>query len=62
MKKNVGTTDSWIRIILGLAIAILGVVFESWWGLLGVALLATGVFHRCLIYLIFKISTKKKEE
>ena len=62
MKFNVGTIDRLLRIILGLIIAILGVVFENWWGLIGVVLIATGLFRFCPLYLPLKISTVKKEE
>lgn len=62
MKFNVGTIDRLLRIILGLIIAILGVVFENWWGLVGVVLIATGLFRFCPLYLPLKISTVKKEE
>ena len=61
MKSNVGSVDRLIRIIIGLIIAILGVVFDSWWGLIGLIPLATGLFKRCLLYTPFKISTAKKE-
>jgi hypothetical protein len=47
---------------LGLIIAIVGVVFNSWWGLLGIPLIATGLFRCCLLYMPFNISTAKKEE
>lgn len=62
MKCNVGTVDRLLRIILGLIIAILGVVFDSWWGLVGIIPLATGIFQFCPMYLPLKISTMKKEE
>ena len=62
MKFNVGTIDRLLRIILGLIIAILGVVFENWWGLIGVVLIATGLFRFCPLYVPLKISTVKKEE
>lgn len=62
MKCNVGPVDRIIRIVLGLIIAIIGIVFHSWWGLIGVVLMATGVFKCCLIYLPFKISTAKNKE
>ncbi len=62
MKSNVGTIDRLLRIILGLVIAILGVVFESWWGLIGVMLITTGLFRFCPFYVPLKISTVKKEE
>ncbi|QGY44611.1 DUF2892 domain-containing protein [Maribellus comscasis] len=62
MKYNVSTTDRLLRIILGLIIAILGVVFDSWWGLIGIIPLATGLFKVCLLYMPFNISTLKNKE
>jgi hypothetical protein len=58
--KNIGNTDRVIRIILGVAIAVLGIVFQSWWGLLSIILLATAAVSTCPIYLPFGISTRKK--
>ena len=60
MKCNVGPIDRLIRIIAGLIIAILGVVFDTWWGLAGLIPLATGLFKWCPLYVPFKISTSKK--
>jgi type IV secretory pathway TrbD component len=62
MKSNVGPVDRLLRIIVGLAIAILGVVFENWWGLVGIVLIATGLFKFCPLYWALKISTLKKTE
>jgi hypothetical protein len=62
MNHNVGSVDRLLRIILGLLIAILGVVFDSWWGLIGLVPLATGLFSFCPVYCPLKISTAKKEE
>ncbi|HSO86914.1 MAG TPA: DUF2892 domain-containing protein [Draconibacterium sp.] len=62
MKCNVGKVDRLLRIILGLIIAILGVVFDSWWGLVGIIPLATGLFQFCPMYFLMKISTVKKGE
>jgi type IV secretory pathway TrbD component len=62
MKCNVGSVDRLLRIVLGLIIAILGVVFENWWGLVGVVLIATGLFQFCPIYWTLKMSTFKKAE
>jgi hypothetical protein len=62
MKKNVSSVDRLIRIILGLVIAILGVYFNSWWGLIGLVLLATGLLKFCPIYSLLKISTQGKAE
>ena len=60
MKNNVGTVDRLVRIILGLVIAILGVYFNSWWGLVGIIPLATGIFSFCPLYFPLKISTINK--
>ncbi len=62
MKCNVGSVDRLLRIILGLIIAILGVYFNSWLGLIGIIPLATGLFSFCPMYFLMKISTAKKEE
>ena len=62
MKHNVGSIDRLLRIILGLLIAMLGVVFDSWWGLIGVIPLATGLFSFCPLYFLLKLSTVKKEK
>jgi hypothetical protein len=60
MKCNVGSVDRLLRIIIGLVIALLGVVFDSWWGLVGLVPIATGLFRFCPLYVPFKISTDKK--
>lgn len=60
MKCNVGSVDRLLRIIIGLVIALLGVVFDSWWGLIGIIPIATGLFRFCPLYVPFKISTDKK--
>lgn len=62
MKCNVGSVDRLLRIVVGFLIAILGVVFNSWFGLIGLVPLATGLIKFCPIYLPLKISTEKKEE
>ncbi|WP_167604577.1 YgaP family membrane protein [Maribellus sediminis] len=61
MKYNVGPVDRLLRIIVGLLIAIAGVIFDSWWGLIGIVPLATGLFKFCPLYIPFKISTLKKD-
>ncbi|MFO7669144.1 MAG: DUF2892 domain-containing protein [Bacteroidales bacterium] len=59
MNKNIGITDRWIRVILGLVAMAAGVYFKSWWGLAGVVLLATALIRTCPLYLPFGISTKR---
>lgn len=62
MTCNVGMTDRIIRIVIGLVIVVLGVYFNSWWGLIGIIPLATGLFKWCPLYVPFKISTICKKE
>ena len=61
MKCNVGLVDRLIRIVLGLIIAIAGIVFDNWLGLIGIIPIATGLFKFCPLYLPLKISTNKKD-
>jgi len=61
MKANVGTTDKIIRIIIGLFIIALGIIFGSWWGLIGLLPLGTAISGRCLLYVPLGISTCKTE-
>ena len=62
MKCNVGQTDRLLRIIIGLAILVLGYIYSSWWGLIGLIPLLTGLFRWCPAYLPCKISTDKSEK
>jgi hypothetical protein len=61
MKYNVGSIDRLLRIVIGMGIIIAGLVLDSYWGLLGVALLATAIFKFCPLYFMLKITTNKKE-
>ncbi len=60
MKLNIGNTDRLIRIVLGVAIAVLGIVFKSWLGLIAIIPLGTAAVGTCPLYLPFGISTRKK--
>ncbi|MCK9448209.1 MAG: DUF2892 domain-containing protein [Bacteroidales bacterium] len=62
MKKNIGNIDRTIRILLGLVIGVLGVVYHTWWGLLGLIPLVTTFISFCPIYSLFKISTVEKKQ
>lgn len=59
MKKNIGRTDKVVRIIVGLVIIALGILYQSWWGLVGILPLATSSIGVCPAYLPFGISTCK---
>lgn len=50
-----------VRIIAGVIVVLLGFYFKSWWGLIGLILLATGLFRFCPLYVPFKISTYLKK-
>ncbi|MEW5843568.1 MAG: DUF2892 domain-containing protein [Bacteroidota bacterium] len=59
MKKNIGTTDRVIRVVLGLVVIALGIIYENWWGAIGIVLLLSAAASRCPAYLPFGISTCK---
>ncbi|MBN2224977.1 MAG: DUF2892 domain-containing protein [Deltaproteobacteria bacterium] len=59
MKKNVGTVDQIIRFIIGAVIIAAGYYYGSWWGLLGLLVIATATFSFCPAYVPFGISTCK---
>lgn len=62
MTCNVGKTDKIIRVIAGVAIAVLGFYFRSWWGLLAIIPLFTAALGYCPLYIPLKISTVKKKK
>ena len=59
MKKNVGSVDQIIRFIIGAVIIIAGYYYGSWWGLIGLLVLATATFSFCPAYVPFGINTCK---
>ncbi len=61
MENNAGTTDKIIRFIIGTIIVALGLYFQSWLGMLGVVLIGTALFGKCLLYYPFGISTGHKK-
>jgi hypothetical protein len=60
MKKNVGSIDKVIRIILAVIIGALGYYYQTWWGLLALVPLLTGFIGYCPAWSIFGVSTCKK--
>ncbi|WP_296205212.1 YgaP family membrane protein [Psychrobacter sp. UBA3962] len=59
MQKNVGNTDRMIRIIAGIIILALGAYYGSWWGLVGLVPLLTGITQSCVLYKLLGINTCK---
>lgn len=62
MTFNVGSADRVFRALLGVVILGWGLATGNWWGLIGIAPLATAVFRFCPGYLPFKFSTAKHTE
>jgi type IV secretory pathway TrbD component len=60
--KNVGSVDRVVRIVIGVAIAVLGIVFQTWLGLIAIIPVATAFVGICPLYLPFRISTAKKAD
>lgn len=61
MKYNVGNIDRVLRLVIGIGIAIGGIIFESYWGLIGVVILATAVYRFCPFYALLGINTTASE-
>lgn len=59
MPPNIGMSDKIIRIIAGFTMIILGVVFDTLWGLLGVIPLITAAVNYCPLYSLFKLNTRR---
>jgi hypothetical protein len=57
MTANVGGADRILRIVGGLVAIGAGLYFKSWWGLVGVPLVLTGLIRWCPVYLPFGLST-----
>jgi len=60
MQLNVGGADRALRIIAGLVILGLGFYYHSWWGIIGLVPLLTGVVGWCPLYFPLHMSTAKK--
>jgi hypothetical protein len=61
MKCNVGKIDRMIRFIVGIGVIVLGVVYQSWWGALGIVLILTAAIRWCPAYSPFGFSTCRNE-
>ena len=64
MKCNVGRTEQIVRIVIGVIVVLLGLYLRSWWGLIGLVPIITGLIRYCPVSHILGISTcdaKKKQ-
>jgi hypothetical protein len=57
MKKNEGTIDRALRVLVGLGLISYAVLGGAAWGYLGIVPLFTGLIGSCPIYSLFGIST-----
>jgi hypothetical protein len=57
MKSNVGSADKIIRFVVGAAIIIAGIAYESWWGLAGLVPIVTALIGWCPLYVPFGLKT-----
>jgi hypothetical protein len=57
MQANMGTADRVVRLIAGVAVIGAGIYFGSWWGAIGLVLIATALMKFCPAYMPFGIRT-----
>ncbi len=57
MQANVGSVDKTIRIVVGIAVIAAGVMYQNWWGAVGIVPLATSLMGWCPPYALLGIST-----
>ncbi len=57
MKPNIGSIDRTLRIIAGLALLATGFFLNSWWGLVGIIPILTGIVRVCPAYYPFGLNT-----
>lgn len=61
MQVNVGDMDRLARFAAGILIMIIGLANTSWWGLLGLAAIATALYRHCPAYTYLKLDTSNTE-
>ncbi len=57
MNTNISKIDTIIRLIIAAILIAFGIMYQSWWGLVGVIPLMTAVIGVCPIYSMLGIST-----
>ena len=60
-KPNIGKMDRIVRIAIGLAIIVAGLIYQSWWGAIGILPIFTATIRWCPGYVPFGISTCEKD-
>lgn len=57
MEKNMGSVDRALRVVLGIVVIVLGLVNQSWLGLIGLVPLLTAGIGFCPLYKLLGIKT-----
>ncbi|MCB2294540.1 DUF2892 domain-containing protein [Clostridium algoriphilum] len=57
MKCNIGRTEQIVRIVIGVAAVLLGLYYKSWWGVVGIVPIITGLIRYCPLSDVLGIST-----
>ncbi len=60
MNANVGGIDQALRVIVGIALILWGILSVNYWGAIGLVLVGTALFSRCPAYVPLGISSAKK--
>jgi predicted RND superfamily exporter protein len=58
VKANVGQTERLIRGVVGVVIVAIGVVYQSWWGAVGLVPIVTALIGWCPPYALLGIDTR----
>ena len=59
MHLNVGGIDQILRIVLGVVISTIGVIYNNWWGMIGLIPLVTVTMSWCPLYNLVGLSSLK---
>jgi len=62
MKKNVGSLDKTLRIIIGIVVLGIGIYYKSWFGLIGLVPIITALTGWCPAYTVCGLSSCKTKE
>lgn len=57
LKKNIGYTESVIRVVIGSLIVVAGLYFDSYLGLIGLIPVISGAVSFCPLYRFLNLST-----
>ena len=57
MKCNIGRAEQIVRIVIGVAVVLLGLYYKSWWGVIGIVPIITGLIRYCPVSDVLGIST-----